>query len=216
MLGRYLQERGYTSHAPLYQGHGVPPEELVKTDPELWWNDVLEGYYRLKELGYEEIAVAGLSLGGVFSLKIGYTLSVKGIVPMCAPVQLKEDDVMYRGVLSYAKEYKRRERKSPQQIEDEMERFQEKPVQTLRAIDRLLDEVRDGLDEIHAPLFVVQARKDQMIDTASAEVIYQQASSENKTIKWYEQSGHVITVGKEKEQLHEDIYRFLEELDWSV
>lgn len=31
MLGRYLNERGYTCHAPQYKGHGVPPEELVHT-----------------------------------------------------------------------------------------------------------------------------------------------------------------------------------------
>lgn len=24
MLGRYLNERGYTCHAPQYEGHGVP------------------------------------------------------------------------------------------------------------------------------------------------------------------------------------------------
>ena len=28
--------------------------------------------------------------------------------------------------------------------------------------------------------------------------------------------GHVITLGPEKEQLHEDIYEFLESLDWNV
>ncbi|HEI9965411.1 TPA: carboxylesterase, partial [Staphylococcus aureus] len=29
------------------------------------------------------------------------------------------------------------------------------------------------------------------------------------------QSGHVITIDKEKEQVFEDIYQFLESLDWS-
>ena len=28
--------------------------------------------------------------------------------------------------------------------------------------------------------------------------------------------GHVITLGPEKEQLHEDILNFLESLDWNV
>ena len=35
-----------------------------------------------------------------------------------------------------------------------------------------------------------------------------------KEIKWYEESGHVITLDKERDQLHEDIYAFLEKLDW--
>ena len=37
-----------------------------------------------------------------------------------------------------------------------------------------------------------------------------------KQLNWYENSGHVITLGSEKEQLHEDILNFLESLDWNV
>ena len=57
---------------------------------------------------------------------------------------------------------------------------------------------------------------DDVIDTDSANVIYDNAESEDKQIKWYEKSGHVITLGPEKEQLHEDIFEFLESLDWTV
>ena len=44
MLGRFLEKKGYTSLAPHYKGHGVPPEELIHTGPEEWWEDVLAGY----------------------------------------------------------------------------------------------------------------------------------------------------------------------------
>lgn len=26
MLGRFLEKKGYTTHAPIYEGHGVEPE----------------------------------------------------------------------------------------------------------------------------------------------------------------------------------------------
>ena len=39
--------------------------------------------------------------------------------------------------------------------------------------------------------------------------------SDDKQLKWYEKSGHVITLGPEKDQLHEDIFEFLESLDWT-
>src|SRR5690625_6770723 len=70
MLGRYLEKKNYTSHAPIYRGHGLPPEALLKTNPDEWWEDVLEAYQHLRDLGYQEIAVAGLSMGGVLSLKM--------------------------------------------------------------------------------------------------------------------------------------------------
>ncbi|NHM32346.1 alpha/beta hydrolase [Neobacillus terrae] len=214
MLGRYLEKKGYTSHAPHYKGHGVPPEELVHTGPEDWWKDVMEGYSFLKNKGYEEIAVAGLSLGGVFSLKLGYTVPVKGIIPMCAPMYIKSEEVMYQGVLDYAREYKKHERKSPEVIEEEMKDFQKTPMGTLKALQGLISDVREHVDMIYTPTFVVQARNDHMINPESANIIYKNVESDFKEIKWYEESGHVITLDKEREQLHEDIYMFLERLNW--
>ncbi|MEK3887887.1 alpha/beta hydrolase [Bacillus sp. FSL K6-3431] len=215
MLGRFLEKKGYTSHAPHYKGHGVPPEELVHTGPEDWWQDVMEGYNHLKENGYEEIAVAGLSLGGVFSLKLGYTVPVKGIITMCAPMYIKSEEVMFDGIIDYAREFKKFERKSEEEIEIEMKEFRKTPMKTLQAMQGLIADVRENVDMTYAPLFVVQARHDHMINAKSADIIYEKAESPNKDLKWYEKSGHVITLGPEKETLHEDIYQFLEQLDWS-
>lgn len=214
MLARYLSERGYTCHAPLYKGHGVPPEELVHTGPEDWWKDVQAGYEHLKQMGFEDIAVGGLSLGGVFSLKLGYTVPVKGIVPMCAPMYIKSEEVMYQGVLEYARNYKKFEGKTPEQIDEEMKEFEKTPMNTLKALQGLISDVRNNVDMIYSPTFVVQARHDHMINTDSANIIYNEVENDHKQLKWYEESGHVITLDKERDQVHEDVYRFLESLDW--
>ncbi|MED4295845.1 carboxylesterase [Priestia megaterium] len=214
MLGRFLEKKGYTCHAPHYKGHGVAPEELVHTGPKDWWKDVMDGYEFLKSKGHESIAAVGLSLGGVFSLKLGYTVPIKGIVPMCAPMYIKSEEVMYEGVLAYAREYKKREGKSSEQIEQEMEEFKQTPMNTLKSLQELIAEVRNSVDMIYAPTFVVQGRHDHMINTDSANIIYNSVESPTKDIKWYEESGHTITFDKEREQLHEDVYAFLESLDW--
>ncbi|MDR7245506.1 MULTISPECIES: alpha/beta hydrolase [Priestia] len=214
MLGRFLEKKGYTCHAPHYKGHGVAPEELVHTGPKDWWKDVMDGYEFLKSKGHESIAAVGLSLGGVFSLKLGYTVPIKGIVPMCAPMYIKSEEVMYEGVLAYAREYKKREGKSSEQIEQEMEEFKQTPMNTLKSLQGLIAEVRNSVDMIYAPTFVVQGRHDHMINTDSANIIYNSVESPTKDIKWYEESGHTITFDKERDQLHEDVYAFLESLDW--
>ncbi|WP_175640358.1 alpha/beta hydrolase [Metabacillus schmidteae] len=214
MLARYLSERGYTCHAPLYKGHGVPPEELVHTGPEDWWKDVQAGYEHLKQMGFEDIAVGGLSLGGVFSLKLGYTVPVKGIIPMCAPMYIKSEEVMYQGILEYARNYKKFEGKTPEQIEEEMKEFEKTPMNTLKELQGLISDVRNNVDMIYSPTFVVQARHDHMINTDSANIIYNEVENDHKQLKWYEESGHVITLDKERDQVHEDVYQFLESLDW--
>jgi len=215
MLGRFLEKEGYTSLAPHYKGHGVPPEELIHTGPEEWWEDVLAGYNQLQEAGYDEIAVAGLSLGGVFSLKLGYNKPVKGIVTMCAPMSMRTTDIMYEGVLKYAREYKKFEGKDEEDIESEVEALRAQNMPSLEELRTLVYDVRNHIDHIYAPLFVVQATQDDVIDTDSANVIYDNTESEKKHMKWYEESGHVITLGPEKVILHEDILKFLESLDWN-
>lgn len=212
-LGRFLQKKGYTSYAPHYEGHGVPPEELLASSPHVWWSQVLEAYDFLVEKGYNEIAVAGLSLGGVFALKLAQYRDVLAVATMCSPMYIKTTGNMYEGVLAYASEFKKREGKSKVQIDREMEAFH--PTDMLVDLQKTIQDVRDTVDNVYAPLFVAQGRLDTMINPDSANIIYNEAESDDKEMHWYEQSGHVITIDKEKEQLFEDYYQFLEQLDWS-
>ncbi|XRG78620.1 carboxylesterase [Rossellomorea sp. GAMAL-10_SWC] len=214
MLGRFLEKQGYTCHAPHYKGHGVPPDELVHTGPEDWWMDVMEAYQLLKDKGHQKIAAVGLSLGGVFALKLGYTVPLNGIVTMCSPMYIKSEEIMYEGVLAYTREFKKREGKSPEQIEVEMEEFKKTPMNTLKALQGLIKEVRENVDTVYAPTFVVQSTVDEMINTDSANIIYNEVQSDQKKLKWYENSTHVITLGQEKDMLHEDVLAFLNELEW--
>jgi len=126
---------------------------------------------------------------------------------------IKSEKVMYEGVLEYAREYKKREAKSQEQIEEEMDHF--RPMKTLQALQELIGNVRDHVNQVDVPLFVAQARHDHMINTDSANIIYNSANTEQKTLKWYEESGHVITLDKERDQLHQDVFAFLESLDWA-
>ena len=212
-LGRFLQKKGYTSYAPQYEGHAAPPEEILESSPHVWYKDALDGYDFLVEKGYEEIVVVGLSLGGCFALKLSLNRDVKGIVTMCSPMYIKTEGAMFEGVLDYARNFKKYEGKDQDTIESEMAAFH--PTDTLKELQGQIQSIREHVDEVIDPLFVVQGELDEMINTDSANIIYNESDSDEKSIKWYKNSGHVITIDKEKEQLFEDIYDYLESLDWS-
>jgi carboxylesterase len=215
MLGRFLESKGYTTHAPQYKGHGnATPENFIKTTHEDWWESVINGYNVLKNKGYKRIAAAGLSLGGVFSLKLAMTYPLVGIAPMCAPLGFSQEDTLKNMVLSYAKEYKKSEGKSEKEIENEIKVFQNQPMNSIKGLKTLVENVRNRLHEINVPTLVIQGKHDQIIDMDSPTIIYDQIQSEVKEIQWYEQSGHVITLGKERNLVEEDIVNFLEKLDW--
>lgn len=133
---------------------------------------------------------------------------------MCAPMYIKSEETMYQGVLDYARNYKKFEGKTAEQIDAEMEEFKKTPMNTLKALQALIADVRQHVDMIYSPTFVAQARHDHMINTDSANIIYNEVETDDKQLKWYEESGHAITLDKERETLHEDVYQFLETLDW--
>ena len=125
----------------------------------MWYKDALDGYDYLVEQGYDEIAVAGLSLGGVFALKLSLNRSVKGIVTMCTPMYIKTEGAMYEGVLEYARNFKKYEGKDEETIEKEMAAFH--PTSTLKELQGTLQEVRDAVDEVMDPLLVIQSENDE-------------------------------------------------------
>lgn len=214
MLGRYLQKKGYTSHGPIYHGHGLTPEDLIESSPELWWEDVLEAYHYLQYLGYHEIAVAGLSMGGALGLKLSLLEDVKAVIPMCTPMFFDNKTQLTAGFKVFAREYKQLERKSEKLVNVEVDELVESSSNLFNQIGNFITDVSKEVHKIDIPSFVIQARDDHIINPESATYIYENISSENKHIKWYDDAGHAITLGNKRDQLHKDVYEFLESLDW--
>lgn len=209
MLGKYLHEKGYTVHAPLYKGHGLSAEELTKTTPEAWWESAYEGYKFLQNQGYKEITVCGISMGGVFACKLATLFPVKNLITMCAPMAKREKDSLMKRMLSYAKTYKEFEGKAAEVIQEEVKALEQMPFEALADFNDMVLETSKSLHRITAPTLIIQGCLDDHVYQASAEIIYEGVSSTHKTLKWYEESGHVITMDKEKMHVFEDVHTFL-------
>lgn len=214
MLGRFLEKNGYTAYAPILSGHGVAPEELMTTTPDDWWKDVQAAYLYLQEKGYTEIAVAGLSLGGALSIKLANCERVKAVIPMCAPVYSDNEQQLTGAFKHFATQFKQFEQKDAATIEAELVPIMAEFKNMFPKIAASINEVKEHVETIYTPTFVVQATYDKIINPESAAYIFENVEAEHKLINWYDKSGHVITLGEEKEQLHEDIYAFLESLNW--
>lgn len=214
MLGRFLEKKGYTSHAPIYRGHGEPPESLMETNPQMWWKDVQKAYDHLVNLGYEEIAVAGLSLGGMMSLKLATEAKVKGVVSMCTPMIFDDKHNLDGAFRSFVEQYKQYEGKDIQTITEETEKVIAQTPVLFEEIATFNQEVKGVIDLIYAPILIVQATNDEVINAHSANYIYEHVESDDKQLKWYDDATHVITLSTARDKLHEDIYQFLQSLDW--
>ncbi len=215
-LGKYLHEQGYTCHAPLYAGHGDVPEQLLHTRPAAWWQSVVSGYDWLQQQGYEEIAVAGVSLGGVFTLRMGTLFPVKAVVSMSAPVEERSTADVLQRVLDYARWYVSLETKDPAIIEARLTELAAEPRTALEQLCQLIQSNVARLGRIKAPALIMQGEQDDQLYQDSARTIYEQIGSAQKELKWYPRSGHILPMDVEQTQVFADIHQFLEGLDWQV
>lgn len=212
-IGEFLNTHGYTCMAPLYDGHGEPAEILIQYTPEDWWESVKSSYNQLQSKGYENIAVIGVSLGGVFALHTAETLDVTGIVTMSVPMKRTESELMRR-VTNYAATYKQLEGHDKNQIESDIEVLKQTNPKGLTQFVSLIDQTMSNLQKIEKPVFILYGKEDEPLYEKSANFIYDHVSSEIKTVTGYENSKHLMTVGKNRLQIQDDILAFLESLDW--
>lgn len=133
---------------------------------------------------------------------------------MSAPVQAKTEEELYLRVQNYAKGYKKFEGKSDEQIQTEMKEFEQLPMPSLTDLQQTIEEMGGKLDQIISPLLILQGYLDDALYKENAQIIYNHVSTEEKQLKRYEQSEHIITLDKERETVYEDVYTFLDSLDW--
>ncbi|MGN7478695.1 alpha/beta hydrolase [Solibacillus silvestris] len=213
-LGKYLADRNYTVHAPLYKGHGGGPDLLIQSQPTEWWDSVMEGYDALRNRGYEEIAVAGVSLGGIFSLKLGEERPTKAIVTMSAPAMSKSADSLQNRIVDYAINYKKLAGTYDEAVDSRTKIAELVKMPSLNYLQSMINETSEKLNVIKTPVHILRGLEDDEYYCESADLIYSSVNSRIKSVKTFINSGHILTLGKERELVFEEIYRFFEGLKW--
>ena len=209
-LGEYLNSNGYAVSIPILEGHGMGPDPLIESSPSEWWNNVIESYEMLKRKGYDSISIAGVSLGGILSLKAAYSLDgINGAVAMSVP-QGKDIEDIDKRVVSYTENFMEFIGRSDEEIDERLKELEREPMASLPEFESLIDEVHSSLGGITVPLAVKYGGKDAALYEESAEHIYNKINSEAKDMKVYPNTGHLMTKGKDKTLLFKDILDFLD------
>ncbi|WP_251137052.1 alpha/beta fold hydrolase [Exiguobacterium sp. s193] len=212
-LGRYLQDNHYSCYAPILSGHSLPAEKLLTYGPADWWQDVRDAYRLLQDKGFEKIAVVGISFGGVLALKMGQDLQVNGIVTLSVPMH-KETDSLQKRLFYYANRYKQIEGKEEKQIRSEIEALRHLPVDSLTEFEQFVNQTRDNLAQIDSPICILYGELDASLYKESANEIFNRVASDQKSVKGFAQSKHLMTLGQDMNEINEDVLGFLNELTW--
>lgn len=167
-FGRYLQKKSITSYSFNYEGHAETPENILDSSPHIWYSQVLEAYDELKREGYDKIFVAGVSLGGVFALRLSVDREVFGLATICSPMFIKEKEALMDGYVNYARTFKRRfEDKDEQTITEEIKNSLAERDDVLQDLNVAISTSRDMLGNVFEPSFIAQGEMDEVINPES-------------------------------------------------
>lgn len=217
MMSRYLENADYSVYSPIFSGHGtLNPLDILKQEKYKWWEDTTEALAFLKEQGYTQIAVFGLSMGGIYAMKALETQdpAIIGGGLFCSPIFPENNNVLPNFML-YAKQVLQAAGTPTVELESKLSEFKPLVENQLAAIQETAQQTANQLSAIQNPVFLAQAGQDEMIDATSVFKTAHALKNSRFTLQWYPNSTHVITVGKDRRQLQQDVLNYLNDLPWN-
>lgn len=209
-LGEYLADKEFTVYGLRLPGHCTSPEDMNTKRWRDWTNAVEQGYNKLINEGIKNIFVCGLSMGGVLTLYFGEThKEVAGLIPMSAPVEIKDKRLILVPILKHFVKFLRKEDTEEAKYEIYHYSYDVVPLKALHELTKLLKVTRQKLDKVVSPILIVQSKNDELVHPNNAEIIFNKISSTDKRILWLEKSHHVITLDIERELLYKEIEQFI-------
>ena len=211
LLGDHLQNEGYTISIPLLPGHGTSPHDLKGQSWTDWYKAAKKALFELRK-ECKTVYVIGLSMGGSIALHLAAHYEVEGIVALAPGLHLKNKLSFLSHVLYPFYPYSKKWLGPDIKAEVETITYDKIPVKSLSELLRMFKHLQDDLTDINAPLLIIYAKQDHVINSKSAQEIYKKVSSKNKRILSLNESYHIITLDIEKEQVFHETINFLKEL----
>ena len=217
MMSRYLENADYSVYSPIFSGHGtLDPLDILTQEKQTWWEDTKKALAFLKEQGFSQIAVFGLSMGGIYAMKAleQQDSAIIGGGLFCSPIFPENNHVLPNFML-YAKQVLQLAGTSSDELELKVSELKPLVEKQLLDIQETAQQTANQLSTIQNPVFLAQAGQDEMIDATSVFKTAHALTNSRFTLQWYPNSTHVITVGKDRRQLQQDVLNYLNGLPWN-
>jgi len=219
-LATYLNSFGYTVYGVRLRGHGTAPINLTTTSWRDWYYSFLRGYAVLKN-SCDHIVFGGFSTGGLVALHAAATRSakIKGVFSINSPISLKDIKARKSIAVGIWNDLLRKINVKNGRI-DFIEIDPENPdinynvlyVKALAELKKTMTNCRSSLNKILVPSLVVQAKSDPTVNYRSARKIYTRIKFDDKTLRYTDQSRHVVILGDGCERVFVMVREFLERI----
>lgn len=212
-LGNYLHSLGYTVLCPRLPGHGTSVEDLKETVASQWVATAKLGYAILAKK-YQQIYVAGLSMGGLLAIVIAATVKVERAALLATPIFLQDKRAPFLPILRYFIHYLPKHKRNYHEMQKYCQAYDRMPTKPLTSLFALIKACKKELvQKITVPCIVLQSTIEHTVKPKSAQYIYDNLGTpkEAKKLVWLEKSGHILTLDAEHEKVFQTVADFFAE-----
>ena len=192
-------------------GHGTSVEDMARSAATDWLASLYTELAWLRERT-TDIFVAGLSMGGMFSLYLAgmHPDLIRGIVPINGCVFISNPDLAR---LAYAPD-------APPTVPGvgsdmkaggEELAYPEVPVPAVKHFASLMKVTEELLPAVTAPVLILQSLEDHVVPPDNGPYILERLGSEDKELIRLENSYHVATLDNDADFIAERTVRFIRE-----
>ena len=225
-LGDYLAERDITVLCPLMPGHGTHPLDMEKVNRKDWYRASDDAYAELAA-ACKEVFVAGLSMGGLLTWRLGSRVETKGLISLSSIIVVTSTwskrtlaTLLSLAVGLFLPCIKKKHIGNILDKEAQKKRvaYLHTPLKSSREFLRLGTEAWDWMANLgQDKILMIQSELDPGPEAArQAAKRYLAALPETARLIWLTKSGHLITNDFEKDVVFEAVYNFIRQNSGSL
>lgn len=210
MLARSLQRQNYAVYCANFAGHGTgEPRDILTKNIDDWLQDARDAVSYVRDRGYKEVAVCGLSLGGLIATwMLAECKDIKTGIAISAPYIMQVTEHFYDQFIYYANLAYRAQGLAETTIMANDQALRLAVPKQIEEITHLSEMVNKRAGEIYQPMLLAQGEADNMLNLGSAATFASYLPME-PTIQYYPDAGHVLTVNEAHHALEADVLHFL-------
>jgi carboxylesterase len=179
-LGDALAAEGFTPLGVRLPGHGTTPEDLRERRCEEWLEAVARDYRLLAER-HQRVYCIGMSTGGLLLLALAESLAPRGLVLLSPFLRLRSSLAPFVGLLRFVRRFQHHP--LPPALSPYY--YEQRPLEGIYQVSRLIRLVRKVLDRVTAPTLIINAEGDETIRVRSGLELFRKLPPGRKEFHLY-------------------------------
>jgi len=202
-LAEFLLQKDILVLCPTLKGHTGRKSDLRGITYHQWIHSAKEGMEELS-IQCDSLVLIGFSMGGLISVSLPYSSKVRGIVFLNTPIYLWNLNQICKNIIMDVR------KRTYEHIRFYADSFRRIPISAALEFLRFLFIEKHNFRKQKYPVFIGQALEDDTVNPKSAKYIYQNCLSDDKLLRYYHPSDHLICHSKATPALFEDILMFVQ------